>query len=114
MSKGICAKCDNPLGPSGSYCDYHYRDWKLRYNYGSDFGSFEFEQLMSLQNNRCAICGTDSPGSHGNTFHVDHDHVTGKVRGLLCFRCNSSIERIDTYPDWLTKVDQYLKGNHIG
>lgn len=47
----------------------------------------EYQRLLSLQGHRCGICGTDTPRGHG-AFHVDHDHATGVIRGLLCHSCN--------------------------
>ena len=49
-----------------------------------------FERLLTTQGGRCACCGTNKPGGNG-TFCVDHDHVTGSIRGLLCHRCNLGI-----------------------
>jgi len=43
--------------------------------------------MLERQGGRCAICLTQTPGGKG-TFHVDHDHRTGRVRGLLCRKCN--------------------------
>lgn len=53
-----------------------------------------FEEILKLQNNKCAICGVDydvhtSKGKR--RFSVDHDHKTGTVRGLLCNQCNVGI-----------------------
>lgn len=52
----------------------------------------DYDEMLCEQNNRCAICGTDEPGRSGvEFFHVDHDHETGRVRGLLCQGCNTGI-----------------------
>lgn len=60
----------------------------------------EYKELLIAQSGLCAICetpGIDKP-EHGarkqgltQRLHVDHDHVTGKVRGLLCGPCNRAI-----------------------
>lgn len=50
--------------------------------------------MVEVSGNRCSICG-DPPDPNGkraaSRLHVDHDHVTGKVRGLLCLSCNAGI-----------------------
>ena len=52
----------------------------------TDFTYEMYLDLVGFQNNKCKICNIfmKSP-------HVDHDHKTGKVRGLLCNRCNKAI-----------------------
>jgi len=47
----------------------------------------QYNYMVSSQNNMCAICNKPSH----KTLHIDHDHVTGKVRGLLCSSCNTGI-----------------------
>jgi len=47
----------------------------------------QYNYMVSSQNNMCAICNNPSH----KTLHIDHDHVTGKVRGLLCSNCNTGI-----------------------
>lgn len=47
----------------------------------------EYNKMISSQNNLCAICNKPSH----KTLFIDHDHVTGKVRGLLCSHCNTGI-----------------------
>ena len=48
-----------------------------------------FDRMLSDQGGKCAICGTvPARKFRGDTFHVDHDHATGAVRGLLCGLCN--------------------------
>jgi MinD superfamily P-loop ATPase len=49
----------------------------------------EYTELAAKQNNRCAICGTHESECLRGVLYVDHDHATGKVRGLLCHGCNT-------------------------
>jgi hypothetical protein len=67
----------------------------------------DYEWLLKTQNGRCAICGSDSPGKKETYFHIDHDHVTRKVRGLLCERCNIGIGYFT--PESLEKAANYLR-----
>jgi hypothetical protein len=62
------------------------RDLKRRYGITVE----EYDAMLEQQGNRCAICRTDKPGGKGR-FHVDHDHQTGEVRGLLCNNCNRAL-----------------------
>jgi hypothetical protein len=45
--------------------------------------------MLEAQCGVCAIC--KEPRPEERTLHVDHDHETGEIRGLLCFRCNNAI-----------------------
>jgi hypothetical protein len=46
--------------------------------------------MLAAQNERCGCCGTHTPG-HKGKFVVDHCHLSGKVRGLLCNNCNQAL-----------------------
>ena len=50
----------------------------------------DYDLLLEEQGGCCAICGTDKPTGKGR-FHVDHDHNTNEIRGLLCSQCNQAI-----------------------
>lgn len=67
-----------------------------------------YEKTISLQNNKCAICGSEQPGNKKLHFMVDHCHRTGKVRGLLCGQCNYAIERLESQSNWADKATRYL------
>lgn len=47
----------------------------------------DYDNMLSKQGGKCAVCGIQKCAT-GKAFAVDHDHSTGKVRGLLCARCN--------------------------
>jgi len=65
------------------------RNQNLKKHYGITLT--EYNQLLEKQNYRCAICKTDKPRGKDNQFHVDHDHLTNKIRGLLCGSCNVAL-----------------------
>src|SRR2546423_5792224 len=49
----------------------------------------EYDEMLAAQEGGCAICG-EAP-EEGKILHIDHDHETGLVRGLLCQRCNHGL-----------------------
>ena len=52
----------------------------------------DYQALLDEQHGQCAICGREPRGSRNEkNLHVDHDHDTGEVRGLLCISCNAAI-----------------------
>lgn len=57
----------------------------------------EFDSLLASQGHKCAMCGTSEPGGMG-TFHVDHCHRTGKIRALLCTKCNVGLGALGDDP----------------
>ena len=66
----------------------------------------QYFEMQSRQGGKCAICkGTDTP----RRLAVDHDHVTGKVRGLLCRRCNQILGSMEDNVDWFRTIVSYLE-----
>lgn len=65
------------------------RDQNYRNLYG--IGLADYDLMLRRQSGCCAICGADKPSPKRQNFAVDHDHVTDRVRGLLCIRCNSHL-----------------------
>lgn len=68
----------------------------------------QFDALLQRQGSCCAICGTDTPLGKG-TFHIDHDHETGRVRGLLCHKCNLGLGKFNDDPEQLRAAARYLE-----
>jgi Recombination endonuclease VII len=66
----------------------------------------EWVALFAGQGNRCAICGVDANGM--KRFHVDHDHETGQVRGILCTKCNVGIGALRDDPALVFQAYLYL------
>jgi len=64
----------------------------------------ELENLKRRQGDACAICRRVSP----NGLRIDHDHQTGRIRGLLCHRCNIGLGCLGENPAVLERALQYL------
>ncbi|MFW5899099.1 MAG: endonuclease VII domain-containing protein [Jiangellaceae bacterium] len=85
------------------------RDHKLRSRYG--IGVDEYEQMLRDQGGGCAICGSEDSKSNREHLYVDHCHETGRVRGLLCYHCNTTLGYMRDDPDTLRAAIAYLE-NH--
>ena len=68
----------------------------------------EYDQMVEDQGGKCAICG--SFGNSRKSLAVDHDHRTGKVRGLLCEHCNNGLGCFLDDVRLLIKAIKYLRG----
>lgn len=64
----------------------------------------EYEEMLEKQNHKCSICAT-----HIDNPCVDHDHKTGKVRGLLCRTCNSGLGHFKDNERILVSAAEYLR-----
>ena len=87
-----------------------YRDSQLRSLYG--IGVAEWQEMHDAQNGVCLICA-EPPGKSGRAknLHVDHCHETGRVRGLLCTRCNTALGLFRDNPDLLRLATAYLEAD---
>ncbi|HEX2241574.1 MAG TPA: endonuclease VII domain-containing protein, partial [Actinomycetota bacterium] len=78
------------------------REGHLRRMYGLTAAEYDF--LVQTQSNRCAICGRQDPRG----LHVDHEHQTGAIRGLLCGSCNRGLGLFGEDPKRLSQAQVYL------
>ena len=65
--------------------------------------------MVAKQENLCAICGGKEIANRG--LCVDHNHSTGKVRGVLCLNCNAGIGNFRENIDVMLNAIKYLKNN---
>lgn len=82
------------------------RRYKLKKKY--KLSESDYNDLLEKQGFGCKICG--KPWTF-EVLVVDHDHKSGKVRGILCTKCNSVLGFADDNQTILLKAIQYLKGN---
>lgn len=75
--------------------------------HGLDMTVEKYDALFEQQNGKCGICGTNK-NRNNSRFCVDHCHTTGKIRGLLCHDCNTSIGKLGDSKEGLMKAIEYL------
>ena len=114
-----CPKCDRTLPRDSHFpriagsrhrvraycidCNKEYqRAWKLGANY--QLSTKEYSELLASQKGKCLICKSS------RKLVVDHDHISGKVRGILCDHCNRGLGYFRDNPAFLTDAAKYLGG----
>lgn len=80
------------------------RRYQLKRKYG--ITPEQYDALLAEQSGVCGICGR--PPRDDIALHVDHDHTTGRIRGLLCFRCNNALGDFEDDHDRLGAALHYL------
>ena len=81
----------------------YYRRHDIKKLYG--LSESDYTGMLVVQQNRCAICKGDNGGQ---TLAIDHCHATGRVRGLLCHKCNRGIGQMQDSPELLRTAAEYL------
>ena len=65
----------------------------------------EYNEMLKQAKNKCSLCDKDN----GNRkLFIDHNHNTGKVRGLLCNKCNSALGMFNDDAELLKKASDYV------
>lgn len=105
-----CIECDAVLHKENrGKTNFHSRQrasWKYQ---GINVTPVEYNELFAQQNGCCAICGRHQ-SNLTKRLAVDHNHITGEIRGLLCHKCNQGIGLLQDDYDLLIKAAKYLKG----
>ena len=99
-----CKLCHKRYGSLPKTRAYR-RNRGLQSEYG--ISQHDYEAMLVSQGGGCAICGDKNPG-HRGVFDVDHDHKTGKVRGLLCHGCHVGIGMLKDNYCIVYKAGEYL------
>ncbi len=101
--------CEKTKIKGNGLCNFHYQMWRIYKLHPNDY----YAQLKE-QNYACAICDEKEtslfrriPGKV-KQLAIDHDHKTGKLRGLLCWRCNSVLGRLEENVELFQAMIGYL------
>lgn len=92
------------LGPVLAY--RHRRDNELHHKY--KIRLVDYERMLAAQDGHCALCPATSSGDR--PLSVDHDHTTGRIRGLLCRKCNTAIGSLGDDVAGLLRALVYVTG----
>lgn len=70
----------------------------------------KYAEKLEKQQGLCALCNNppSGKGRSGQSLHVDHDHVTGELRDLLCGSCNRALGLFHDDPELLAKAVRYI------
>jgi len=79
--------------------------WRMKKYYGVTEAAYW--ELFQRQGEVCAICSKPGTGRRKFPLDVDHSHLTGKVRGLLCVGCNTRLHALEN-AEWRSIAEQYL------
>jgi hypothetical protein len=95
-----------------------HREWKAR-NPGAHRRSYyrkaygitpeDRDAQLSAQGGKCLLCDTKFNSIPERHIHVDHDHKTGRPRGLLCHWCNTQMGTLEKSPEWIARALKYLE-----
>lgn len=112
----FCERCLAPVrfasrtnnGRVERRCPQSERGSKLRADYGISLE--QYREMVAAANGLCEACGQRPYVRHGRvTLHVDHDHATGAVRGLLCQPCNLALGHLGDDLDRIERLAAYLR-----
>lgn len=98
-----CKPCHSVQGRENRTKNHGSRGYHLKRRYG--ITQEDFNKILEQQQGACAICDT---GAGEKPWHVDHDHSTGRVRGILCHSCNTGLGNFKDDPEVLRKALEYL------
>jgi predicted ATP-binding protein involved in virulence len=105
-----CYKCHNELWGKSWRNKNKERESNTRYlrTSLSRFGISldEYNEMYERQNGVCVICGKNK----NRRLCIDHDHTTGKIRGLLCRECNMALGYVQDETTVLKNMIEYLGG----
>ena len=85
---------------------------KLKERYNMSLS--EYDEMLIRQGGACAICGsTDVKRKNSKHFLVDHCHSTGRVRGLLCYKCNIGLGAFEDNKVFILSAVKYLEEKDV-
>jgi hypothetical protein len=87
------------------------RDSRIQSRYG--ITEAEANALLVAQGFACAICSLPLESLGGREAHIDHDHATSAVRGILCLKCNTGLGSFGDDPDRLIAAAEYLRRSRV-
>lgn len=110
-----CGKSFAPKAPSELYCSDFCKDYAVTEAYYKRVYGLSLKEYLEMAEKQhfvCAICGKENfamGANHTGGLLVDHDHRTGKVRGLLCHNCNRALGLFHDDVSTISSAIKYLE-----
>lgn len=102
-----CKECDKIRSATWRRNNKDKRFWiDIKHHYG--LTKEQYLKMFEEQKGQCAICPTKQ-SEHRTKLNIDHCHKTGKVRGLLCHKCNILLGKANDDAEILRKAIRYLE-----
>lgn len=113
FAKGLCERCYSKRKHSGRTPSQvrHSKQWYRDHHFKRTFGmsAAERDALVVAHGGVCDICKRPEVGETRKALNIDHDHATGRIRGVLCGHCNRAIGLLRDDPRLLAAAIEYLK-----
>jgi hypothetical protein len=88
--------------------EYRYKSWASRIMREYGWTVERYYETLAAQGGGCAICGSRNPGRGNARFSIDHNHVSGLTRALLCHSCNVALGLLKEDKSRIQKMIDYL------
>lgn len=111
---GPCFQCRKKKQQARQATD-KFKQWNIERTLFKNYGITldQYYALEKLQDGVCAICKKPNTCKKTNRLYVDHCHATGKVRGLLCMKCNTGLGYFDDNISKLREAIEYLNKSEL-
>jgi len=105
---GLANQCNTCLNVHRKRWADQHPEYQQAWRNGLSVG--QYNALVEAQDGKCAVCKRPQKQAF-KRLHVDHDHVTGAYRGLLCHPCNGALGQINDDPAILRALAEYIEGH---
>lgn len=116
--KSWCRECERKYQKNRPHlptkiASENYRRYRYKYQYG--ITTEDYEAMYKKQGGVCGLCGglPNGQGKIRGLFHVDHDHKTGRARGLLCGKCNIGVGCLNDDATLLRKAAAWVEQQQL-
>ena len=91
--------------------EQNHPDRELNYRLNKKYliSKQQYDHILNNQNGKCAICNREFSDAKNRRLCIDHNHLTSKIRGLLCFNCNTALGKVSDDINILKNMIKYLE-----
>ena len=106
--EAACVWCGKAHNRAAHTCSNECSQKRARYKAYGVHTLQQLNEMKSKAGGHCEICGVAEKDATKGALHCDHDHKTGKPRGMLCMHCNQALGKFHDNIELLTRAIEYL------